>query len=348
MVASEPKAKQRFLALDVEEVSLVGSPANTEKFITKKSLEQEPPVAKANPADFIAAIAQLGLIKDTVATLKSLKSLQDGKPNNTDGDKPYTQESMLSKLKSLCDDKTMPPMIAEALKGLYDKMGKSPAGKPVMKSVGDGVGDPQVELIHSLLMTALNTIQKVSMLVDMEMPDLDELLAKVAVQKDIQGLFTGERVAQLKSAMGMISSFLKELSPGNADLGMSVYAAAAAAEPKGGGADGASGTPAKPATPTTTPSGNQPIEPAGPAQGQPSAISNDGVAAAVKKAVDDAMGPINTALTEAKTKLTETETKLAAVTKQLENVRGTSKELPETGMEGKPVQKSTSLFAGIV
>lgn len=353
MAATQPKAKQRFIHLDVAEVSLVGNPANTEKFITMKSLDQETPVPgaatqKANPAEFTAALSSLGSLTQAVTTLRALKGLQDGQPPKADGDKPYTQESMIAKLKTLMDDKSMPPAMSAQLKSLVEKMGKEP-GKPVQKSVGDGVGDPQVELIHSLLMTAMNTIQKVSMLVDMEIPDLDDLLSKAVVQKDIAGLFTGERVSQLKSALAAVNSFLKELDPGShKDLGMGVYAAAAAAAPKAEGADGASGGVPAISTPTTTPSKTPGNEPAGPAQGQSSPASNEGVATAIKKAVEEATKPLADQLKAAQDSLKVAQESLTTITKQVESVRGVSKGLAETGSEGKPVTKQESIFKGVV
>lgn len=396
MAGEALKAKQRFLSLDVDEVSLVDNPANCQKFVTKKSISPEDTVSQPNRASQMTeALSEATIIKSVAAVLKDMK---DGKPNSADGDKQYDSATMMKKLQDLCAEKAMPPGLKAKLQKLIEKGAKKqdkvdekaekpidttkqtphaanedpaqPGGAkagaakakkdadveeeevtasakkdaPVAKAVGDGVGDPQVELIHSLLMAAMGTIQKVSTLVDMEISDMDS----APVEKGLKQ-FSAERVGQLKNAAKQMVDLLKELDPAHlSDLGMGVGDSATAKAPKDGGADGASGADAK--TPpvvsnTTTPAKNPPVLPDGPAQGQSSPASEGGVAASIKKAVEEALAPLTAKLEEVQKQNKDLQDKVTT----MESVRGVSKSLNEEG-EGtdKPVAKGKSLFAGVV
>lgn len=365
------QAKQRFMHLDVTEVSLVDVPANAEDFITTKSMKTEEPTVATNEesklaartVEFNAAVSEMAVVTKCLATINILKGLKDGAPPDKSGDKVYTADGMLDQLKALCSDKSMPPELATKLKamiekglppwlkGKTDKKDDEPDGdeKDTKKAVGDGVGDPHVELIHKLLMFAISTLNKVSMLVDMDMgmPDLGEAVTKGMKQ------FTDEHISQLKAATGAMVALLKELDPAHLSaLGISVASSAAAKQPSGG-VDGASGAPSTPVIAPSSPAGDAtPNLPAGPAQGQSSAASDSGVAVAIKKALDEALKPLAAQLAATKAELVEvTKAKVdteARMKKMETTIIGTTKSLAEQGTEGKPVEKKVSLFSNIL
>lgn len=389
-MATAVKAKQRFLALDVEEVSLVDHPANAEPFHVLKSLTPEEQVAQQKTsaertASATEAQAEADVIKEVVATLKDFK---DGKPNSADGDKQYSPDAMMKKLTALTTNKAMPPelktklekFIAKAFPPIPKKDGenaddapKDKDGKPikpvkkegeeeaaakkeeetatakvaaeaaaagVQKAVGDGIGDPQVELIHSLISTAMGTLSKVSMLVDMEIADLDAS----PVEKGLKQ-FNPERVNALKIAAKQMVDLLKELNPAHlADLGLTVADSLNKGK-KGIDGGGGEAVPTVQVAPGPAKGSNPPNLPDGPAQGAKSPIESSSIGNTIKKAVEDALGPVVTQLAEVKKSNEGLTTKI----QELEKIRGVSKSLENTEDDpDKPVNKSKSLFAGLV
>jgi hypothetical protein len=308
-------AQQRLVSLDVDEVSLVGVPANEEPFVVTKSKTQESAVAGVTLDPLVAQEVTLNSLQNLVWEVG--RDLSD----------PAKRDAAMAKLERA-------HKMIDQVKQFTAAVTKAAAEIPVeVQKAKDGDKDKKVPAFMKAELSKLLDVIKAAMGEDEEEDEdakTTKALATVATLKAGKAQFSKERLSKLDEAF----KHLGEMYKGADESGFTKAIESWTAKPASGKTDSGSATQGGgPTGPNTA----QP-QPATPANGSVNKSGEEAPAwftaqmASVTKALDEVKGATSA---------------VAARVEAVEKTEAVSKALTQ-GTDGKPVEKQGSIWKGIL